>query len=89
VRNKINYNIGVVGIMLNIYVVVTTSVLVVIVSTFLKQDATLAYIIVGCLILVSTTLMIIILFVPKVSWWYREWGYIGNGVKRLILIYHH
>ena len=53
--------------MLNIYIVLFTSVLVVIASLFLQYDATLSYSIVGCLIFVSTTAMLGILFVPKVS----------------------
>ena len=58
---------SVVGIMLNIYIVLLASVLVVIASLFLQYDATLSYSIVGCLIFVSTTAMLGILFVPKVS----------------------
>ena len=58
---------SVVGIMLNIYIVLLASVLVVIASLFLQYNATLSYSIVGCLVFVSTTAMLGILFVPKVS----------------------
>lgn len=54
------------GIIVNIYVVLAASVIVVIASVFLKHDPTLSYSIVGCLILVSTTIMLGVLFIPKV-----------------------
>lgn len=54
------------GIMLNIYVVLAASVIIVIASVFLKDDANLAYCIIGSLLFLSTTTMISILFLPKV-----------------------
>ena len=54
------------GIIVNIYVVLAASVIVVIASEFLQHDATLSYSIIGCLILVSTTIMLVVQFMAKV-----------------------
>lgn len=61
------------GIILNIYVVLAASVITVIASIFLKDDANLSYSIIGSLLFLSTTTMISILFLPKVRqlYYYR------------------
>lgn len=56
----------IVAIILNIYVVLVASVIIVIVSISFKHDVMFSYGIVGGLILLSTTIMINILFIPKV-----------------------
>ncbi|KAH3842113.1 hypothetical protein DPMN_115601 [Dreissena polymorpha] len=52
---------------MNVYNVVITSVLVVTLSNILSHQPTLAYVIESSFMLLSTTMTLCLLFVPKVS----------------------